>query len=88
MNEEADIKVVDMREWLRNDSLISMFEIMLASAKAGKLIGAAGVFLLIDEGDSTPSLGIMKTENMGGNVFTVVGAIEKIKTQLLNEIGD
>lgn len=84
MDDEADIKVVDMREWLRNDSLVDMLEVMLESAKAGRLIGAAGVFLILD--DDGPGLGIMKTENMRDNVFTVVGALEKIKLQLLNEI--
>lgn len=86
MSEEVDIKVVNMKEWCRNDGLIVMLELMLEAAKAGDLVGAAGAFLLIDDEDNGPRLGIMKTENMGVNVFTVAGALEKIKLQLLSEI--
>jgi hypothetical protein len=75
MTEEADIKVVSMKEWCRNDSLVSMLEIMLE-----------GTFLLLGDDNDPPQLGVMKTDNMGGNVFTVVGALEKIKLQLLDEI--
>jgi hypothetical protein len=86
MTEEADIKVVSMKEWCRNDSLVSMLEIMLEAAREGSLIGAAGTFLLLGDDNDPPQLGVMKTDNMGGNVFTVVGALEKIKLQLLDEI--
>jgi hypothetical protein len=51
------------------------------------VIGAAGVFLIGEQGpDKGPSLGIMKTDNMDDNVFTVVGALEKIKLQLLMDL--
>jgi hypothetical protein len=42
--------------------------------------------LLLGDDNDPPQLGVMKTDNMGGNVFTVVGALEKIKLQLLDEI--
>lgn len=86
MSDEADIKVVSMKEWCRNDNLVAILEIMLDAAKEGSLVGAAGAFLLLGDDTDSPALGIMKTENMGNNVFTVVGALEKIKLQLLDEI--
>ena len=86
MNEQ-DIKVVKMKEWLRHDGIVDMLEYMLSEAKSGNLIGAAGVFLIGEQGpDKGPSLGIMKTDNMDDNVFTVVGALEKIKLQLLLDV--
>lgn len=87
MTDSVDIKVVSMKEWCRDEGLVRMLEVMLESAKNGTLIGAAGVFLMVceEEGDE-PRLGTLLTDNMSGNVFTVVGALEKIKMTLLEEI--
>lgn len=86
MSEVVDIKVVSMKSWCRNESLVEMLEVMLEAAKEGSLVGAAGVFMIYGEEPKGSCLGTMMTENMQDNVFTVVGALEKVKMSMLASI--
>ena len=81
----SDVRVVNMKEWLRNDGIVDMLEQMLEYAKDGTLVGAAGVFML-DHGAEGPALGMMVSENMGDHVFTVAGALDVIKLQVVTTL--
>ena len=86
--------VYKMQDWMPEDVVVQQTEdnkgvvmlltYLLEEAKAGKLEGFTGAFLLApNDADDEPSVGMVASHRMEELKYLTVGALEQIKVGLL-----
>jgi hypothetical protein len=80
----SDIPPEDAMQESSNQDLIKLLQFLLEEAQAGQLDGFTGAFLIApDDEDDKPAVGMVASHKMENLKYVTVGALEKIKNNLL-----